>query len=122
MLSEKKKETVLLLDDYERLALLRDWELQQSRISELVDKLVDLFGLAPECVLFDTLWGTFNNYTELLAKILGDDSEWLDWYQYENGMGKKRGKVEWEEDGKKKSVDVDSVRVLLALINKDEWN
>lgn len=73
--------------------------LTQPQIVELLkpwaahDKAIDaaLAPIAPylrvENPLTDAVWKLFGEYTRKVAESVGDESEGLNWYRYENGMG-----------------------------------
>ena len=69
------------------LVLLKEWQEQFEKLDAFSNKVYEIFdGGLP-----DAVWETFSLYSDTLSKLLGDDTEdtWLDWYCYENDMGKK---------------------------------
>ena len=75
------------MEKQKMLVLLNEWQEQFELLGGYSDKVYELFdGGLP-----DVVWRTFSLYSNMLSKLLGDDTDdtWLDWYCYENDMGKK---------------------------------
>ena len=77
------------MDRVEMLGELRTWELCWVNVEDQYRKLQDLFGAAPESGVCRAMFETFDLYTQMLGKALGDQYAWLEWYCYDNDMGKK---------------------------------
>ena len=63
------------------------WAEARDAASELYNGIKDLFGSSPESKFAMSLWKSFENYTKSLQDIF--ETDFLDWYCYENDMGKK---------------------------------
>ncbi len=69
------------------LELLEQWKSNYISLSEVNDKVYDIF----EATLPDACWETFDLYTDTLSELLGDtmNDTWLSWFCFENDMGAK---------------------------------
>ena len=76
------------MDRIEMLGELRRWELCWVHVEDQYRKLHDLFNAAPESGVCRAMFETFDLYTKMLGKMLGDQCAWLEWYCYDNNMGK----------------------------------
>ena len=75
------------MEKQKMLEMLSVWKNHYLEINVINNKFYDLFGeSAPE-----VFWKSFDLYTEMLSKLLGDDTDdnWLDWFCYENNMGER---------------------------------
>lgn len=95
--------------------LLANWAAKRSRLDAEYAKLKCLFGADPECSPVKAMYDTFGHYTKVLAKLVGDDDGWLDWYSWENdnGAAKLEAKASnWQEP--KPIVTTDDLLFLIA--------
>lgn len=72
-----------------KLEYLNQWQKCYEENEKLYQKQEEIFGLSPESLAASTIWKGFTAYTKCMAKLIGDESEWLEWYWLENDMGKK---------------------------------
>lgn len=70
-------------------ALLAHWIKRFAEIEAAYKATRDVLGCTPDSPLIAALYGTFEDYTKTLAKVVGDEDGWLDWYIWENDAGKK---------------------------------
>ena len=101
----------------ERLELLKEWETCYNDIDGTWETLSDLFNMYPDSPVGKIIWNTFELYTKLVSKSVGDNAEWLDWYCWENDMGKNAYEAKasnWKEDKK-----ITSIEILCDLIEVD---
>ena len=82
----------------EKLALLRQWEASYLELDLQMDRLSAVVGSTVHSPLGEAVWGALGNYTRALAELVGDGYEWLNWYCFDNDMGKKACKAGWEGD------------------------
>ena len=75
------------------IGLLQRWQDTHTALEAAYSPLEKAFGASYEGELPDAMWGMFDAYTELLAGILGDTQDWLQWYCFETEMGKKDMRV-----------------------------
>lgn len=71
----------------EKLIFLEEWKENYRKVEEKCDELAEILGDIFDSPLFERIWGMFQSYTEALSALIGDESEWLDWYCYECDMG-----------------------------------
>ena len=77
----------------EAFGFLQRWQDSYNNLEAAYEPLTKAFGATYEGELPDAVWGMFDAYTELLAGILGDTQDWLQWYCFETEMGKKNMRV-----------------------------
>jgi len=73
------------------LTALTAWKMQIDKSNEMVDTLITPLMLSPESPLYSTIWALQGALTRAVAKNVGDESEWLDWFASENNMGERAG-------------------------------
>ena len=71
----------------EKLALLQKWKESYERTESVTDKLRELVNDATG-QLYDALWANFDDQTRTIGIILGDQGEWMNWYELECDMGR----------------------------------
>lgn len=98
----------------EKLALLNGWSTAFDKITSEYEKLRDIFELSPESHMSKVMYGTFDRYTRAVALLVGDDSEWLEWYVWENDNGKGRLTAKASSFDERKTIR--STEDLLDLI------
>lgn len=76
-----------------KLEILKQWENDYKLLSESWDHLEKSIGAEHDSPLGRATWGLFDNYTDSIAKLVGDKSDWLVWYCWCNAMGKNHGGV-----------------------------
>ena len=72
----------------DKLKALQVWEQVTKAVDKQFGDFEKLFGFV-ESPFTDALFRMQSEYTEAVAKNVGDDSDWLNWYQFENAMGAK---------------------------------
>ena len=95
----------------EKLVLLQKWKASYDRTEAVTDKLRDLVNDATG-QLYDALWANFDDQTRTIGIILGDEGEFMNWYELECDMGKRP--LEAGKDGKMKEIK--TLEDLLWLI------
>lgn len=68
---------------------LIEWERVQKALDAQLDKLYDLTGSQPDSPLFDAIYAAAEAYTESVARIVGDDTRAMEWWQFECGFGER---------------------------------
>ena len=81
-----------------KLALLRQWEASYLELDLQMDRLSAVVGSMVHSPFGEAVWGAWDNYTCALAELVGDGYEWLNWYCFDNDMGKKAYEAGWEGD------------------------
>lgn len=74
---------------HDMLPLLQAWARRNAELEAQMDALAAIFGRSFDGPLFDAVWGTWNDYTRALSRIVGDDEDWLGWFESECDMGKR---------------------------------
>ena len=98
----------------EKLARLNRWVEDHNRMEAQMEALDSVVGPMVESPLFEAVWDMFDSYTEAVAANVGDTQKWLDWYLWENDMGKKGLGASPNADTE--PVAVDSTEKLLRAI------
>ena len=96
------------------LKLLTHWKSAFLQIEQTNAKLEALFGVKPEAEIYTVLYATFQDYTKALSIIVGDTTDLLHWYCWDNDMGKNKFVAmahSWEENR-----HIASLNDLLSLI------
>jgi len=74
------------------------WEASYLELDLQMDRLSAVVGSMVHSPFGEAVWGAWDNYTRALAELVGDGYEWLNWYCFDNDMGKKACKAGWEGD------------------------
>lgn len=77
---------------------LKEWEKMYNEIKRVHDSLHFVGFMIPESPLYQAIYGSFDRYTDILSEVIGDNHEWLNWYCWENDMGKKELEICPAED------------------------
>lgn len=74
----------------EKMKELERWFSHFQALQSFMDDMRELFGIMTEGRFENTVWGVFNDYTNLVSDKVGDDHhEWLDWFLWDNEAGKR---------------------------------
>lgn len=85
-----------------------------QNLGNCFDGLFDIFGHGViDSELFDKTYQCFDRYKETVSEIVGDKSDWIGWYIYDNDCGEK-GLEAGHEDNMKSIETIDD---LLELID-----
>lgn len=76
------------MNSAERLALLNLWARQVSQYEEIAAQLQPLFGTVADMPVYEKITDLLVAYTESISMLVGDSGTWLDWFHWENDMGK----------------------------------
>jgi hypothetical protein len=111
------------METKEKLELLKTWEEMHKEIEKTVDTFETAIGCdICESSIYNTLWKIFEKYTELLSKLISGDKDpkdvagWLDWYSYENYMGKSGREAKAHTWKKMRKIDI--LKMLLKVIEE----
>lgn len=96
-----------------QVELLQEWSDKIINIYQELDKgIIDNDG-----ILVTNLEFMIDSYTDLLCIAIGDtDNKWLDWYRFENDMGKGGIEVILSNGD---SIEISDVNRLLIAISDD---
>lgn len=105
-----------MVDKNEAKELINDVICYYKKIDKNYDKLNDFFGISPDVGFFNDVFEMEEEYISVVQKLIGDDSESIMWYIFDNNCGKK-GK-EASVNGKKKKIK--NINDLIWLIYEDK--
>ena len=100
----------------EKLTFLRQFADCHQSVWETWDKLRVVHGGSPGSELFETLAATNEFMIKIVAALIGDKDEWLEWHVHENEWGK-RGHTAGYDGDVRCVLDFDD---LLDLIEQGE--
>lgn len=72
----------------EKLETLMQWQEFAGRIKALLNSIKLLFN-SSDSPIHREYWRLYTDYTALIAQLVGDRNEWLEWYAWENEFGAK---------------------------------
>jgi len=75
------------------ITALTAWKMQIDQSNDMLEELIGPLMLSPESPIYGTIWALQGALTRAVAQIVGDKSEWLDWYHAENSMGQSAGEA-----------------------------
>lgn len=67
---------------------LEAWKRKQAELSEQYDALQKLLGATPDSALWRAIYNLSSAYTGTVSEVIGDNDDWLSWYQYDCKMGR----------------------------------
>ena len=70
-----------------KIGLLKNWSDNYKKLNEVSDAFRFLFNADSESKALSPMWDMFNSYTNLVAKQLGDEDDWVTWFAWENDFG-----------------------------------
>ncbi len=98
----------------EKLQLLKQWETNFYQIENAYELMKNAFDAQPESKVASASFLLFDAYTKCVSILVGDNNNSLDWYAWDNGMGKKKLKakaVTWKTE-----KPISNLKILLKLI------
>lgn len=98
----------------ETLFHLQCWEAAVQPCNETAELLIDLFNGQYDSRMFKPYQNLIEEYTKLVSKVIGDECEWLDYYQYDCNWGKKPLEVTMTNGEK---ILLDSLPNLATIIS-----
>ena len=102
----------------DKLELLQRWETHYNQTEAAYELMRAAFNVDPEAPAVEPMWRLFDDYTNLVAEMVGDEDGWLGWYHCENDFGKKGLSAKasrWE-----RARPIKNVKMLLKLIEDCE--
>ncbi len=67
---------------------LEAWADRQRKLQAQYQALQALTNADCECALLAPVWSVWTAYTVAVSELIGDDNEWLQWYELECDMGR----------------------------------
>jgi hypothetical protein len=98
----------------ETLYHLQCWEAAVQPCNETAELLLDLFDGQYDSPMFKPYQHLIEEYTKLVAKVIGDECEWLQYYQYDCNWGAKPMEVTMSDAEK---IMLDSLPKLAKIIS-----
>lgn len=98
----------------DKLKLLQRWENHYNQIETAYELMRRAFNVDPEAPAVEPMWRLFDDYTNLVAEMVGDKDGWLGWYHCDNDFGKNgltAKAMKW-----KMSRPIKDIETLLKLI------
>lgn len=72
-----------------KIELINKWIKAGKAMSDELFGICDVLKITPESPMHTVPWAMFDDYTDTLAEIIGDDeSEWLVWFAFECDFGR----------------------------------
>lgn len=100
----------------EVLARLQVWSQHQESLTLQLDAFLALTGAEPDSKLLKPIYALWDAYTKEISCTVGDQEQWLDWYEYQCNMGRTPSSVEFGPQDDNKVVLVDSLERLTEVI------
>jgi hypothetical protein len=72
---------------------LEAWAKRREALHAQYKELEALTGAHCECELLKPVWSIWGAYTVAVSELVGDQNEWLQWYELECDMGRKPKEV-----------------------------
>jgi len=101
-------------------ALVSRWADRAKALHESQDELSKQLMAPPEAPLFTAGWEMFKGYTETLAKEIGDNGGWLEWYAWECMLGE--NPMEMTFPNGEKLVVASVGNLVDVILTNDEGN
>jgi hypothetical protein len=95
----------------DKLKALQVWEQVTKAVDKQLADFEKLFGFV-ESPFTDAIFRMQSEYTDAVAKNVGDASDWLNWYQFDNDMGAKGYEAGFGDDMR----EIKTLEDLLWLI------
>lgn len=70
------------------VANLEPWAASYQALRDQQDSLSALTGADCECALMRPVWWMVDDYTRVMAELVGDHMGWIAWYAGENDLGR----------------------------------
>lgn len=75
------------MNHHERVSILEAWLKRYHDADRAWEQLREATHASPECAIFCAMFGVFDAYTDEIARRVGDNDAWLDWFLWENAAG-----------------------------------
>lgn len=99
----------------EKIELIQKLQRRLEKANKSMEMMYAVFGRNPEGPFQDGIYGLFDMAIDGVAKAIGDDSDWLSWFIYDNDWGKKG-----YEAGYKPMVKVKSIEDFVTMMEMTE--
>lgn len=72
----------------ETITVLTEWRDALVNSDTTCSDLLGPLKIEPKSPLYQTIWSLQGHYTRAVAALVGDRSEWMEWFCFDNAMGK----------------------------------
>lgn len=96
------------------LTHLTAWALLQKQKATLEDNLHKLFGTDHDSLALRTLTTLWESHTKAVGQLVGDECNWLDYFEHECDMGKSPGA--YKKSHTARPVRISSLKSLARVI------
>jgi hypothetical protein len=101
----------------EALKALQGWAALQAKLFGPVDQFMALTGTMPDSALLGPVFELWAAYTNTVAQKVGDNADWLSYFESECDMGATPRTVSWTAlDGTKEELELATLEQLLYVI------
>lgn len=97
-----------------KLSLLHVWAYQHGTLVTAWGAFHDATGADGDGQLGKAVWALWSAYTDSIAKLVGDTDQWLEWYCYDNEMGKRGLHAAPPHSDLRPIKDLDDLLLLIA--------
>lgn len=101
------------MTDKHAITLIETCVAQYKRLNAAFDAIDKVFSVA-NTEIYEAAWGAFDKYVEAVSELIGDDSEWIDWFIYEAKCGEKD--LKYRASAKSRPVQIKTAKQLLWII------
>ena len=85
VLMEKREE----MDIDQIVTRLEAWAKRQAQFAGQLENFRALTGAMPDCALLLPMYDVWSAYTVAVSELVGDNNEWLSWFELECEMGRR---------------------------------
>lgn len=89
-------------------------------LDAMFDDIFKVFGIGViDSKIFDTTYKCFDRYKEFVSEAVGDNSDWIGWYIYDNDCGEKELEAGFDHDLRSIKTVEDLVWLIESGINQE---
>lgn len=105
-------------------AILDKWQARMIEADTNLDALMSMMMASPESDFFGAMYAMMGAYTEAIARIVGDDCDWLSWWWLDCAFGSSGCReitMQREHGGEPRQIDTteDLAKLLYDLANEN---
>lgn len=104
----------------EKLEILKKWQATVTKVDETCDALQNVLKLDIESPLMTLNYDLEYAYTTAVAQLVGDEGDWLNWYRWDNDMGRKGHSCWYPTSEGKIEVAVHTIEDLLRVMEANK--
>jgi hypothetical protein len=99
----------------EIVSILQAWMEKHRAVEAQLDKLYAVTYSDPGSPLHDAIYLVMDAHTKAVSRIVGDESEWLTWFEHECEFGERPKEAGWETG---RMTKVRTIKQLARLIER----